>query len=69
MAHIKHVKIKRIVVWDEESSETTVSIEEYISQMREYGVKKAQTVRSARHYLRSLGLQIDKMGRIVIDKN
>lgn len=62
-------KIRRAVVWDAESSETAVSISDYISEMKVYGMKKAKTTRSARHYLRSLGLELDKNGQIVTEKN
>jgi len=68
MAQIKHTKIRRVITWDGKSTKEAVHIEEYISEMRKYGAQKAKTVRSARHYLRSLGLEIDRNGVIMIKK-
>lgn len=66
MSQIRYTKIRRIVVVNDENTEETVSIEKYILEMRKYGAKKAKTVRSARHYLRSIGLEIDRKGVILI---
>ena len=62
------IKVRRSITWEGDSTETTISFEEYISKMKEYGASKAKTVRTSRRYLRSLGMEIDNNGRILIDK-
>lgn len=64
MSTVKNIKILRTISWDGSSSQTTISINEYLSEMKQYGLKKAKTTRSSRKYLRSLGLNIDKKGII-----
>lgn len=59
------MRIRRTITWEGESTQTTVSFEEYLSLMKEYGASKSKTVRSSRMYLRSLGLVLDKEGRII----
>lgn len=59
-------KITRVVSFEDASSKTVVSINDYINAMKAYGQKKSQTVRSSRRYLRSLGMDIKKNGGIVI---
>jgi len=59
------VKIQRTIVWNESSSASTISIEDYFDLMKKYGQEKAKSVRSARKYLRSLGLVLNRDGEIV----
>lgn len=62
------IKIRRSLTWYGKSTETTVSFSEYISLMKEYGASKAKSVRTSRKYLRSLGLEIDNTGHLIIEK-
>ena len=62
---MRKVKIQRTIVWNESSSATTISIEEYFDLMKKYGQEKAKSVRSARKYLRSSGLVLNRNGEII----
>ena len=62
---MRKVKIQRTIVWNESSSATSISIEEYFDLMKKYGQEKAKSVRSARKYLRSLGLVLNRNGEII----
>lgn len=65
MEKIRTSRIKRTITWDGKSTTTTISIEDYIALMKEYGKEKAKSVRSARRYLRSLGLILNRNGEII----
>lgn len=41
----------------------TLTKEEYLSMMKEYGAKRSRTVRTSRKYLRSLGIVLDRNGK------
>lgn len=59
------IKIQRTITWEGESTATTISIDDYLSLMKEFGKEKAKSVRSARRYLRSLGLILNRNGEII----
>ena len=58
-------KIGRAITWNGESSISVVNIKEYMTLMKAYGRDKAKSVRSARKYLRSLGLVLNREGEII----
>lgn len=67
MAKISNKGNKRLLVFDGNSSDSTISFKDYVSLMKQYGSAKARTVRTSRKYLRSLGLNIDKKGNFVVE--
>lgn len=59
-------KFRRILTWKNCNNEDeTISIDEYLSEMKKYGNEKSKTRRSARKYLRTLGLILNKNGNII----
>lgn len=62
---LSKVRTERTITWDEESTMSVVNIEDYIALMKIYGRNKAKSVRSARRYLRSLGLILNRAGEII----
>ena len=67
MAKLNKRGHKRLLVFEGDSSDTTISFKDYISLMKEYGSAKARTVRTSRKYLRGLGLNIDKKGNFIVE--
>lgn len=65
---MRQIKVRRYITWEGGSTDTAISIEEYISMMKEYGASKAKSVRTSRRYLRSLGMEIDRRGRVIVEK-
>ncbi len=58
-------RTERTITWNEKSSMSVVNIEDYIALMKRYGRDKAKSVRSARKYLRSVGLILNREGEII----
>lgn len=58
-------KARRAITWNGESSKCVVDIKEYTDLMKAYGRDKAKSVRTARRYLRSLGLVLNREGEII----
>lgn len=57
---------RRRITFTNESNENEISWEEYVENMKAYGKEISKTVRSSRKYLRSLGMNIDYKGNIVL---
>lgn len=68
MASMKKITMCRTIVWEGESSQTTITIDDYIQEMKEYGKQKSRSVRTARRYLRSLGLELNRDGEVIGSK-
>ena len=62
---VKKTRIVRTISWEGETNELQVSIRDYEVLMKEYGEKKAKTIRTSRKYLRSLGLEVNRYGEIL----
>lgn len=65
MATQRKTRIFRTIVFEGETSKTTITIEDYIREMKSYGQEKSRTTRTARKYLRSLGLELDTNGEVI----
>lgn len=61
----KKTLIFKSIVSDGISSQTTITIDDYIVEMKKYGQQKSRTTRSARSYLRSLGLELSRDGKVI----
>lgn len=66
MKQVRQCKIQRTISWEGNSTSTTISISDYLLEMRRFGQLQSRTTASSRKYLRSLGMEIDKKGYIVV---
>lgn len=65
MATQRKTRIFRTIVLDGESSKTTITMADYVREMKAYGQAKSRTTRTARRYLRSLGLELSDNGEVI----